>query len=290
MNEESKIIKIESYLPEVMNELYNETMGLQTGLTKLDNQLRGLKETELIILAGRPSMGKTSLMIDAALNISKTNSVLIFTLETCAKVLLERMIANKSKISYRRLKSNIIKENEQQRVEAAKNELIKQQIFIDESFLLTPLEVNKGLTELTKEYKIDCVFIDYLQLMALHKTKENRNQELSIICRHLKAIAKKFNLPIVVLSQLSRALEYRESKRPRLSDLRDSGSIEQAADIVLLLYRPGYYKKLNNPNAVDDGYAEIIIAKQRNGPVGVVKCMWDLCVMSFSEGIDTGGF
>lgn len=290
MNNESKIIKIADYLPKVMADLAENNMGLRSGLSKLDKSLQGFKPSELIILAGRPSQGKTSLMTDMALNISKDKSALIFSCETCAKILIERMLANLAKVSYLRLKSNMVKENEQQRIEAAKNELIKRQIFIDESSLLTPLEIERRLTELTKEYKIDCVFIDYLQLMALHKASSNRNQELSVICRHLKAIAKKFNLPVVVLSQLNRALEYRESKRPQLSDLRDSGSIEQDADIVLLLYRPGYYKKINNPNAIDDGYAELIIAKQRNGPVGVVSCMWDGIVMSFSEGIELGDF
>lgn len=284
MEEDCRIIKLTDYLREVIDNLYKNSMGLKTGISKLDSQIRGLKPTELIILAGRPSMGKTSLMVDAALNISKSKTILIFSLETSAKLLIERMLANTAKISYLRLKANSLMDSEKQRVEIAEKELMKREIYIDESSLITPIDIFKRIKKVNElaDGGIDCVFIDYLQLMVLHKAAENRNQELSVICRHLKSVAKRFDIPIVVLSQLNRAVEYRESNKPRLSDLRDSGAIEQDADIVLLLHRPDYYTLIHNPNATATGQANIIIAKNRNGAVGIVPCIWDGQLMSFS--------
>jgi replicative DNA helicase len=293
MDDECKIIKVSDYLPEVLSRLQEDSMGLETGLGKLDNQLKGLHSAELIIIAARPSVGKTSIMTDFVLNISKTKSVLVFSLETCARTLIERMLANVAKLSYIRLKSNALYPGEEQRIKAAQDTLFKREIFIDESSLITPIDIHNRIIELTspaKGHEVDCIFIDYLQLMALHKIGENRNQELAVICRHLKAMAKKFKIPIVVLSQLNRAVEYRDSNKPRLSDLRDSGAIEQAADVVLLLHRPSYYSLVNNPNATDTGQAEIIVAKNRNGKVGIVPCIWDGALMSFSEGVELGDF
>lgn len=284
------IVKITDYLPTVINELHDDTMGVETGIGTLDEQIRGLKPTELIIIAGRPSMGKTSFMVDAALNISKTKSVVIFSLEMCAKVLIERMLANAAKISFARLKSNKIMESEQQHLKVAEMLLLKRDIYIDESSLITPMHIYKTVKEINNKEDIGCVFVDYLQLMNLHKLVENRNQELSVITRHLKAMAKGFNIPFVVLCQLNRAVEYRGNNKPRLSDLRDSGAIEQDSDIVILLHRPSYYSMIHSSSSTDTGQAEMIVAKNRNGPTGMIQCVWDSKLMSFSDGTSMEDF
>jgi len=286
------IIKVADYLPKVVQSLSNKAIGLSTGLPHLDKKICGLSPAELVILAGRPGLGKTSLAIGVGLHISRTGNVLIFSLEMSATVLIERMLVNLSRVDYRRLKAGALSKNEKSRLEAAQEELSKRKLFINDSALVTPADIDKQiqLLNVNPEDTISCVLIDYLQLMALSHPAENRNQELSVICRHLRATGKKYNIPIVLLSQLNRAVEFRENKRPQLSDLRDSGSIEQDADIVLLLYRPGYYKQMRSPNAIDDGAAEIIVAKNRNGPTGVVNCMWDSHCMAFSEGVPLGEF
>jgi len=286
----TNIINLSSYLPTVEQTLYNEPLGLPTGLSKLDTKIRGLKPSELIILAGRPSMGKSSCMVDMVLNIGVDKTPLIFTLEMSAKLLIERMITNLAKVSYIKLKANNLLGNELQRVDVAKKELVKRSILIDDSTLITPASIRNQLTEVIKTYNIDAIFIDYLQLMSMstYLNISNRQQEITAISRELKALAKEFNIPFVILCQLNRSADYRESTsyRPRLSDLRESGSIEQDADIVLLLYRPSYYDLLNNPNATDNGQAEVIVAKNRNGSTGIVKCLWDREAMSFSDPIN----
>lgn len=286
----NSIVKITDYLPTVISELHDNIMGAETGIATLDKQIRGLKPTELIIIAGRPSMGKTAFMVDATLNISKTKPVIIFSLEMCAKVLIERMLANASKISFSRLKSNLLVDSEQQYLKTAEMLLLKRDIYIDESSLITPLHIHKIVKEITNKIDVGCVFVDYLQLMNLHKVVTNRNEEISVITRHLKAMAKGFNIPFVALCQLNRAVEYRGNNRPRLSDLRDSGAIEQDADIVILLHRPSYYSMIHSSSSTDTGQAEMIVAKNRNGPVGVVNCIWDSKIMSFNDGISMENF
>jgi len=286
------IIKVADYLSTVIKSLSEKRVGLSTGLYRLDEKIRGLSPAELIIVAGRPGLGKTSLAIGMGLEISKRGTVVIFSLEMSAKVLIERMLVNLSGISYGRLRSGNLSPPERKRLGVAKDELLRRKLFINDSALVTPADVEKQvrLLNTNPEDKIACIIIDYLQLMALSRAVENRNQELSTICRHLRAIGKQFDVPVVLLSQLNRAVEFRENKRPQLSDLRDSGSIEQDADIVLLLYRPGYYKQMNSPGAIDGGEAEIIVAKNRNGSTGIVQCIWDSQCMLFSEGVSLENF
>lgn len=286
VHSESQIIKITDYLHKVIAGLGKDTMGLRTGVATLDNQIKGLKPTELTILAGRPSMGKSAFMVDTVMSVSKTNTVLIFSMEMSATLLIERMLANMSKISYARIKSSMMVASEKQRLKAAEEELMRRNIYIDEGSLITPLNIFHRIEEVQQKEKIDCVFVDYLQLMNLHKLAENRNQEISVMCRHLKAMAKGFDIPFMVLCQLNRGVEFRENNRPRLSDLRDSGSIEQDADVVILIHRPEYYSLMRSGGGVATGQAELLVVKNRNGPVGTVPCQWDGKIMSFSDSVE----
>lgn len=277
---------IKNYLPTIKQTLYSESYGIETGINNLDRKSRGLKPSELIIVGGRTSIGKTSCLIDFILSASISNTVLVYTLEMSMKVIAERMLANLAKVGYGRMKSNTLCGVERQRIEIAQKELIKREIIIDDTSGITPFYIKDQLLLLTKTEKIDCIFIDYLQLLSPTEKNNNRVQEVGSIARELKDIAKHFNVPVVVAAQLNRSPDYREGTnfKPRLSDLRESGDVENSADIVLLIYRQGYYDLLNNQNAIDNGQAEIIIAKNRNGPTGIIKCNWDAQTMSFNSG------
>lgn len=290
--DKSNIIKVSDVLHEVLDNMSNEAFGIKTGLPKLDDKIRGLKNGELIILAGRPGMGKSSLMTDMILSASKTKGVFIFSIEMCARLLIERMLANLSNISYLRMKDGRLQDIEAKKLDIAAKELFRRNIYVNDSPWITVGDIKKGVDLVKKNFKdkdISCVFVDYLQLMGMSNSPNNRNQDLASISANLKGLARHFDIPFVVLSQLNRNVEYRESRRPQLCDLRDSGAIEQDADAVLLLHRPGYYATMNSQNAIDDGSAEIIIAKQRNGPTCVVHTMWDGTRMSFgNRNIDIG--
>lgn len=286
MNED-KIIKVSDFLHEVLDNMSGESMGIPTGLPKLDAKTKGLKPGELIIIAGRPSMGKSSLMTDMILSGSKTENIFVFSIEMSARLLIERMLANLSSVSYTRMKDAMLHAIEIKRLDIAAKELFRRNIYVNDSPWITVGEIKRNIASI--EQPIDCVFVDYLQLMGMSNSPNNRNQDLASISANLKGLARHFNIPFVVLSQLNRNVEYRESRRPQLCDLRDSGAIEQDADAVLLLHRPGYYSMMNSQNAIDDGAAEIIIAKQRNGPTCVVHTMWDGAKMSFgNRNIDIG--
>jgi len=280
------ITSIKDYLPEVNKTLYTEPMGITTGISRLDSKLRGLKPPEVTIVAARSSLGKSSLLIDFMLAASASVPVLSYSLEMSKKLVVERMIANLARISFDRMKKDELIDNEKKRVDVACRELLSRPIFLNDTSGISIARVKNHLIELIKETNIGCVFIDYLQLMSTGDRRENRQQEVGKISRELVSLAKDFNVPVVVASQLNRQADYRESTnfRPRLSDLRESGDIENNANNVLLIYRQSYYDLLNNPNAIDNGQAEIIIAKNRNGPTGIIQCSWDRETMSFSDG------
>jgi len=282
---EAKIIKVSDVLHEVLDKMSGESMGIPTGFPKLDVKTKGLKPGELTIIAGRPSMGKSSLMTDMILSASKTKNVFVFSIEMCARLLIERMLANLGNVSYSKMKDAMLYSIELKRLDVAAKELFRRNIYINDSPWITVGNIKENIKTITsvKEQVIDCVFVDYLQLMGMSNSPNNRNQDLASISANLKGLARHFNIPFVVLSQLNRNVEYRESRRPQLCDLRDSGAIEQDADAVFLLHRPGYYATMNSQNATDDGAAEIIIAKQRNGPTCVVHTMWDGAKMSFGN-------
>lgn len=233
----------------------------------------GLQRSDLIIIAGRPSMGKTSFALNIASNVAiKHNlAVAIFSLEMSREQLVMRLLSGEAKVESSRLKSGRITEQEMEPLMAAVATLSELPIYIDDTGNLTVMQIRSEVRRLQaeKKGKLGLILLDYLQLMQ-GSAGDNRVQELSKITRSLKGLAREVNAPIIALSQLSRAVEQRTNKRPMLSDLRESGAIEQDADLVIMLYRDEYY----NPDTVDQGIAEIIVAKHRNGPTGQIKMIF----------------
>jgi len=254
--------------------LQDRKLGIQTGFSALDVKLRGLKGGQAIIIAARPSMGKSSFMLDLVLNIAGEGAgVAIYSLEMSPQSLVERIIASRSRVSlYRMGDGNLTKENWDAIFEVG-NEIAKLHLWIDGSPMLTPNSLTAKITKLKYQHKVSCIFIDYLQLMfADHKDRnENRQQEITKIMATIKGLAKRLDMPIVVLCQLNRACEMRADHRPILSDLRESGSIEQDADVVMFLHRDDYYRRGNEDK---DGEAVCIIAKNRQGATGDVPLVW----------------
>ena len=246
--------------------------GVPSGFYDLDAMTGGFQRSDLIIVAGRPAMGKTALAVQFGFKIAKKGlPVAVFSLEMSKGQLVQRLLAVEAKIESTRLRAGNIQQEEWEPLTEAISKLAELPIFIDDSSNPTVSEIKKKAQKLQAENdgKLGLILIDYLQLMD--GGSDNRVQELSRITRGLKGMAKDLNVPVVVLSQLSRSVEQRTNKRPMLSDLRESGSIEQDADLVMMIYRDDYY----NPNTSDGGIAEIILAKHRNGPTGTVKLLFD---------------
>ena len=243
--------------------------GLATGFTDLDEMTAGLQPSDLIILAARPSMGKTALAVNMAEHaaIKSKKAVAIFSMEMSASQLAFRLISSLGRINQQHLRTGDIQEEEWPRVTSAITLLSDAKIFIDDTPSLSPAELRARARRLKREHDLGLIVIDYLQLMQVPGNKENRATEISEISRGLKALAKELNVPVIALSQLNRSLEQRTDKRPMMADLRESGAIEQDADVILFIYRDEYY----NPESPDKGQAEIIIGKQRNGPTGALK-------------------
>lgn len=247
--------------------------GLSSNFYDLDALMGGgFQRSDLIIIAGRPAMGKTSFALNIASNIAKEHdlAVAIFSLEMSREQLAMRLLSSEGKLESSRLRTGRITEQEMEPLMTAMGKLSELPIYIDDSGNLTVMQMRSEVRRLQaeKKGKLGLVLIDYLQLMQ--GSSDNRVQELSRITRSLKGLAREINAPIIALSQLSRAVEQRTNKRPMLSDLRESGSIEQDADLVMMLYRDEYY----HPDTVDQGIAEVIIAKHRNGPTGQVKLIF----------------
>jgi replicative DNA helicase len=242
--------------------------GLPTGFTDFDKITGGLRPGDLIIVAGRPSMGKTTLAVNmaeyAAVNPSRKASVAIFSMEMPSEQLMTRMLSSLGGVHLGALRSGRISDDDWVRVTSATSQLSDARIFIDETPGLTPTDLRARARRVKREHGLDLVVVDYLQLMQVPGTKENRATEISEISRGLKALAKELAIPVIALSQLNRSVEQREHKKPVMSDLRESGAIEQDADIILLIYREEVYDK----NTTKKGIAEIDIAKHRNGEIG----------------------
>lgn len=243
--------------------------GVTTGFIDLDRKLSGLQRSDLILLAARPSMGKTALMVNMSVNaaINGDASVAVFSLEMSKTQLIYRMISSMSHVDLQNVISGNIQADEWQKIVNGINILNKTSIFIDDTPGISPLELKAKARRIKAQHGLDLIVIDYLQLMELSGRSENRTQEISAISRGLKGIARELDVPIIALSQLSRATELRSDKRPILSDLRESGAIEQDADVVMFLYRDEYY----NPESEKRNIGEVIIAKHRNGPTGMVE-------------------
>jgi replicative DNA helicase len=247
--------------------------GVPTGFTDLDEMTSGLQPSDLIIVAARPSMGKTSLVLNMAQHVgTKTGKTVgLFSLEMSKEQLFLRMLTAEARIDAHRLRRGFLGEKDWGRLSQAIGTLSETKIFIDDSPSIGTLEMRAKTRRLSAEHGLDLVIIDYIQLMQGRGRFENRTLELASISRSLKGLAKELSVPIVVLSQLSRAPESRADRRPQLSDLRESGALEQDADVVLFIYREDQYADKNAPPSDTQGVAEIIIGKQRNGPTGVVR-------------------
>jgi len=275
--------------------------GLATGYHELDDQTCGLQNGEMIIIAGRPSMGKTSLALNMAEYMGAVDKVPvgIFSLEMGKQQLAERFLCSRSEINSRNIKKGLLSTEDFGRLKEVCGELYEVPIYVDDTSLLTPLELRGKARRLKSLYDIRCIIVDYLQLMHFGTGRvESRQQEITLISRYMKALASELNIPVVVLSQLNRSPEGREDHRPRMSDLRESGSIEQDADVVLLLHREDYYRRSERLELSDkegtsiyssedapreDNTAELIIAKQRNGPTGSVPLIFRKSIMRFEN-------
>ena len=245
--------------------------GLSTGFTDLDNMTSGLQPSDLIIVAGRPSMGKTTFAMNLVENavMRSEKAVLVFSLEMPGDSLIMRMLSSLGRIDQTKVRSGRLDDEDWPRLTSAVNMLNDRKLFIDDTAGLSPMEMRARARRVVREHgDLGLIMIDYLQLMRIGgASSENRTNEISEISRSLKALAKEFNVPVVALSQLNRSLEQRPNKRPVMSDLRESGAIEQDADVIAFVYRDEVYNKDNPDNK---GLAELIIGKQRNGPIGTV--------------------
>jgi len=244
--------------------------GLPTGYTEFDEMTAGLQPTDLVILAARPAMGKTTLALNMAeyAAIRSKKAVAVFSMEMSSSQLALRLISSNGRVNATRLRTGQLEDEDWSRVTAAIRMLREAKIFIDDTPALSPEVLRSKARRLKREHDLGLIVIDYLQLMAVPGNQENRATEISEISRSLKALAKELNVPVVALSQLNRSLETRTDKRPVMADLRESGAIEQDADVIVFIYRDEYYNKENSP---DKGLAEVIIGKQRNGPTGSIK-------------------
>jgi len=257
-----------------IEELYEKkelVTGVPTGFERVDDLTSGLQKSDLIIIAGRPSMGKTSFALNIAqyAAVERGISVALFSLEMSKEQLSLRMLSSEAKVDSQRLRKGFLGETDWPKLTTAAGRLSEASIFIDDTAAITVLEMKAKARRLKAETGLGLIILDYLQLMRGIKFKDSREQEISEISRSLKALAKELNIPIIALSQLNRRVEERTNKRPQLADLRESGAIEQDADVIAFIYRDEIYNRSDdNP---EKGMAEIIIGKQRNGPVGVVK-------------------
>ena len=259
-----------------LHELSNKSDGLigsSTGFKDLDSKLQGVQNGDLIVVAGRPSMGKTSLAMNIAENIlldeNATGSVLIFSLEMPGESLTTRLLSGMTKLNQQNVRSGMLKDDELRILLKKSEELKNLPLWIDDSSILSPMELRAKARRLARTERdgLSLIVVDYLQLMQLPLSTENRVNQISEISRSLKSLAKELNVPVIALSQLNRAVEQRPNKRPIMADLRDSGAIEQDADVILFIYRDEVY----NEDSEQGNKAEIIIGKQRNGPIGTVN-------------------
>lgn len=243
--------------------------GLATGFRDLDLRTAGLQKSDLIVIAGRPSMGKSALAscIAEHIGVVEKQPVAFFSIEMSKEQLVQRMLCSHARVDAHKVRTGFLSQADWPRLVSAAGKLSEAPIYIDDTASITILELRAKARRLKAQFDIQLIVLDYLQLMNAHVRADSRQQEISEISRSLKALARELRVPLIAISQLSRAVEQRSDHRPQLSDLRESGAIEQDADLVLLLLREEYY----NPTEENKGMAELIIAKQRNGPVGTLN-------------------
>ena len=259
--------------------------GLETGFMDLDYKTSGLQPSDLVLIAARPSMGKTAFVLNLAQHMAfkKGNAVAIFSLEMSKEQLVNRMLSLESHVDAQKIRTGRLNDEEWMNLVEGSANIANSKLFIDDTPGITLSAMRSKCRKLKMEHDIQIVIIDYLQLMSGNSNSNNasRQQEISDISRGLKALARELNVPVVALSQLSRAVEQRPDHRPMLSDLRESGAIEQDADVVMFLYREGYYNR--DLSEAEQRVAEVIIAKQRNGPIGTVNLLWIPELTKFSD-------
>ena len=257
-----------------------DIMGVPSGFRDVDRLLGGFQKSDLLILAARPGVGKTSLMLTFALKAAElSRSVALFSLEMSAEQLVQRLVAQISGIDAQRLRLGRLEESEWPAFTDAIGRLSELPIFIDDTPAISPLQLRTKCRRLQSEHGVDMVYVDYLQLMSTELRSDNRVQEVSYISRSLKGLARELNIPVMTLSQLSRAVEQRQDKHPVLSDLRESGSLEQDADIVMFIYREELYKEeTENPNIAD-----LMVAKHRSGPTGTLQLYFNKRLTQFID-------
>lgn len=263
-----------------LNARGEDMIGIPTGFTDMDKMLGGLNKSDLLIVAARPGMGKTSLLLNLVFNAGLKHSkrIAMFNLEMSGEQLVQRMISAQTRIDSQRLRRGQLREEEWPIFYEAVGRLSETRIFIDDTPSITPMQLRTKCRRLYAEHGLDLVIIDYLQLMQSERSTNNRVQEISEISRALKGLARELDVPVIAAAQLSRAVESRQDKRPQLSDLRDSGSIEQDSDIVMFIYRDDYY----NPETTErPNIAEISVAKHRHGPTGTVDLYWHAQLATF---------
>lgn len=262
--------------------------GLSTGFSDFDDMTSGLQNSDLVIVAGRPSMGKTTFAMNLAENVAIKSKVpvAVFSMEMPGEQLAMRMISSLGRVNQQAVRSGKLEDDDWNRITSAVGILNESQIFIDDTAALNPMEVRARARRIKREHGLGLIVIDYLQLMQSAKSGDNRAAEISEISRGLKALAKELDVPVIALSQLNRSLEQRPNKRPVMSDLRESGAIEQDADVIVFIYRDEVY----NEDSADKGTAEIIIGKQRNGPIGRVRLTFLGQYTKFENYINEGGY
>ncbi|MFH1791137.1 MAG: replicative DNA helicase [Candidatus Omnitrophota bacterium] len=272
---ESNIVSIKDVIKssiEAIDNLYQRkehVTGLATGFHEFDIMTAGLQPSDFIVIAGRPSMGKSALVTCMAEHIAvvEKKPIAFFSIEMSKEQLVQRLLCSHARVDYHKVRTGFLSQSDWPRLVNAAGKLSESPLYIDDTPGITVLELRAKARRLKSKYDIQLIVMDYMQLIQGPQGIENRQQEISEISRSIKALARELHVPVIAVSQLSRAVEQRSDKRPQLSDLRESGAIEQDADLVILLLREEYY----NPTDENRGTAEVIVAKQRNGPVGSVK-------------------
>ena len=272
----SAMVPLESVLHEVYEMIEDKgRRGIETDFHEVDDMLNGLQNGEMIIVAARPSMGKTAFAMNVMESVAANHRLpcAVFSLEMSKQQLAQRMLCSRAAIDAQKVRKGMLSAEEFHKLAAVVVELSKAPIWVDDSPGLTVLELRAKARRLKRQHDIKLIMIDYMQLMD-NPGPESRQQQISEISRGIKAVARELDIPVIAISQLNRMAEGRDGHRPRMSDLRESGSIEQDADVIMLLHREDYYK-MSEPDFMPDNIAEVIIAKQRNGPTGTVKLTFD---------------
>ena len=259
--------------------------GITSGIKALDNFILGFGKGEMSTIAGRPGMGKSSMARDILLNIGQpfadVGASLLCTLEMSCEDVTELLAANLGKVDYQSIKRGDATDKVLDKFHIALEQLSKYVIIINDDSFVTPDSIREILGSIKKDEPIACLIVDYLQLMSLRKAVTNRQEEVSEISRELKAIAREFNIPVIAFSQLNRNVESRVNPRPRMTDLRESGAMENDSTKIVLIHRPSYFDKQLDPNAEDTGEAELIVCKNRSGTTGTIECAFIAQWMSF---------